>query len=415
MKKIALHWQILIAILLAVPFGIFFHELPPNIKFIGDMFINALKMIAIPVVLTSLITGVSSLGGYKDLGRLAGKTFVFYIGTTALAGAIGVVLVNIFKPGVGVDLNLSETVTDLPATSLSFGEQVKAMIPSNIVHAIANGDMLPIIFFAILFGYFITKVAKEHQEFMVKLFESGFEVFMKITLFIVKFTPLGVFAIVSNIIAAQGGDPQRLATVIGSLGLFTMIVWGGCLIHGGIILPSLVFAFTKLNPYKHLKQMSVPLLTAFTTCSSGAALPLTIRDSQEKTGISNKIASFVLPLGSTVNMNGTALYEGVTAIFIAQAYGIDLSIMEQVIIVVTAVLAAIGSAGIPMAGLVMISVVLLAVGLPLEGIGLVLAVEQLCDMIRTATNVYGDTCASVIIAHTEGEKLNLPKLFKNRA
>ncbi len=203
------------------------------------------------------------------------------------------------------------------------------------------------------------------------------------------------------------GDSAQLYSIVSSLGLYTLVVWGGCLIHGGLILPGLVYGFTRLNPYKHIKQMSVPLLTAFSTCSSGAALPLTIRDSQEKTGISNKIASFVLPLGSTINMNGTALYEGVTAIFIAQAYGIDLTIVQEVVIVLTSVLAAVGAAGIPMAGLVMLGVVLMAVGLPMEGIGLVLAVQPICDMIRTATNVYGDTCAAVVVAHSEGEKLNL--------
>lgn len=407
MKKLALHWQILIGIAIAIPFGIFFYELAPSIKWIGDIFIRALKMIAIPIVFSSLVMGVSSLGGYKDLGRLAGKTFSFYVFTTALAVTTGIILVNLIKPGVGADLNLTADVSNLEVTALSFKDQIVSIVPDNIFADLAKGNMLPVIFFAMLFGFFITKVSKENNKTLSGLFDAAFEVFMKMTLFIVKFTPIGVFAIVANIVAEQQGDSAQLYSIVSSLGLYTLVVWGGCLIHGGLILPGLVYGFTRLNPYKHIKQMSVPLLTAFSTCSSGAALPLTIRDSQEKTGISNKIASFVLPLGSTINMNGTALYEGVTAIFIAQAYGIDLTIVQEVVIVLTSVLAAVGAAGIPMAGLVMLGVVLMAVGLPMEGIGLVLAVQPICDMIRTATNVYGDTCAAVVVAHSEGEKLNL--------
>ncbi|MDD2584359.1 MAG: dicarboxylate/amino acid:cation symporter [Bacteroidales bacterium] len=407
MRKIALHWQILIGIALAVPFGIFFYELAPSIKWIGDIFIRALKMIAVPIVFTSLVMGVSSLGGYKDLGRLAGKTFSFYVLTTALAATVGIILVNVIKPGVGADLNFTADVSNLEVTSLSFKDQVVSIVPENIFADLTKGNMLPIIFFAIFFGFFITKVSTENSKTLRSFFDAAFEVFMKMTLFIVKFTPIGVFAIVANIIAEQQGDSAQLYAIISSLGLYTLVVWGGCLIHGGLVLPGLVYGFTRLNPYKHIKQMSVPLLTAFSTCSSGAALPLTIRDSQEKTGISNKIASFVLPLGSTVNMNGTALYEGVTAIFIAQAYGIELTIVQEVVIVLTSVLAAVGAAGIPMAGLVMLGVVLMAVGLPLEGIGLVLAVQPICDMIRTSVNVYGDASASVVVAHSEGEKLNL--------
>lgn len=407
MRKIALHWQILIGIVLAIPFGIFFYELAPSIKWIGDIFIRALKMIAVPIVFTSLVMGVSSLGGYKDLGRLAGKTFSFYVLTTALAATVGIVLVNIIKPGVGADLNFTANVSNLEVSSLSFRDQIVSIVPENIFADLTKGNMLPIIFFAIFFGFFITKISTEHNKTLRSFFDAAFEVFMKMTLFIVKFTPVGVFAIVANIIAEQQGDSAQLYAIISSLGLYTLVVLGGSLIHGGLVLPGLVYGFTRLNPYKHIKQMSVPILTAFSTCSSGAALPLTIRDSQEKTGVSNKIASFVLPLGSTVNMNGTALYEGVTAIFIAQAYGIDLTIVQEVVIVLTSVLAAVGAAGIPMAGLVMLGVVLMAVGLPLEGIGLVLAVQPICDMIRTSVNVYGDASASVVVAHSEGEKLNL--------
>ena len=230
---------------------------------------------------------------------------------------------------------------------------------------------------------------------------------MKITFFIIRLAPFGVFAIVTNGVGKQANDPQALLGMAGSLGVFVLVVWGGLLLQGGVVLPLLVRLLGRQNPWRHISKMSTALLTAFSTCSSGAALPINIRDSQEKCGISNKIASFVLPLGSTINMNGTALYECVTAIFIAQAYGIDLSLAQQIMIVFTALLAAIGTAGIPMAGMVMLTIVLTAVGLPLEGIGLVLAVEQLCDMPRTCINTYGDSCGAVIIAHSEGEQLTI--------
>ena len=405
--KIALHWQILIAIGLAVLFGIFFYEYAAPIKWIGDIFIRALKMIAIPIVVSSLITGVANLGDSKDLGRLSLKTLSFYIGTTAIAAVVGVFLVNLFKPGMGADLNLSESVTNLAVTEMRFVDQIVAIVPDNVFGELSKGNLLPIIFFSIMFGFFLTKAPAKSKEVMTSFFQAIFDIIMKMTMFIVKFTPYGVFAIVANIIAEQQGDAEKLYSIVGSLGLYTAVVWLACLIMGLVVLPSIVYGFTRYNPFKHIKQMSVPLLTAFSTSSSGAALPLALNDLQEKTGVSNKITSFVMPLGTTINMNGTALYEGITAIFIAQAYGIDLTITQQILVITTSVLAAVGAAGVPMAGLVMMTIVLGVVGLPLEGIGLVLAVQQLCDMIRTAVNVYGNTAATVVIAHSEGEKLNL--------
>ena len=242
---------------------------------------------------------------------------------------------------------------------------------------------------------------------IINFFEAVFEVIMKIVLTIIKVAPIGVFAIVAKMISMQAGDMTKLADIAQSLGLFVLIIWIGCAIHFFIIMPSIVYFLGHENPWRHMKKMSTAILTAFSTCSSGAALPFSMKDSQEKCGISNKIASFTLPLGATINMNGTALYEGVAVIFIAQVYGIDLSFLEQLIIVVTVLFSAIGAASIPMAGLVMLSVALSVAGLPMEGIGLVLAVEQLCDMPRTATNSYGDMCAAVVIAKSEGEKLTI--------
>ena len=412
-KGLALHWQILIGIGLGVLAGILLCKITPYenwykyIKWAGDIFLRGLRMIVIPLVFTSIALGVAGMGNSAALGRIAGKTILYYIGTTLIAAVIGLTLVNLVKPGVGATLNLTEDVSTVNAQNVSFIDQIVNIVPANIFEAMAKGDLLPIIFFAVIFGFFMNKVDEKHAGFLNNLFTAIYEVIMKITMFIIKLAPYGVFAIVTNVVGKQANDPEALLAMAGSLGIFVLVVWGGLLLQGGVVLPLLVRILGKQNPWRHISKMSTGILTAFSTCSSGAALPINIRDSQEKCGISNKIASFVLPLGSTINMNGTALYECVAAIFIAQAYGIDLTLVQQIMIVFTALLAAIGAAGIPMAGMVMLAIVLSAVGLPLEGIGMVLAVEQICDMPRTCINSYGDTCGAVIIAHSEGEELTI--------
>jgi len=412
-KGLALHWQILIGIGLGIVAGILLCKLAPYerwspyIKWAGDIFLRGLRMIVIPLVFTSIALGVAGMGNSAALGRIAGKTILYYICTTAIAAAIGLTLVNIVKPGVGANLNLAEKVSTVGNGEMSFVDEIVSIVPSNIFESMAKGDLLPIIFFAVIFGFFMNKVEERHNQTLSNLFTAIYEVIMKITFFLIRLAPIGVFSIVANVVGKQADNPQALLSMAGSLGVFVLVVWGGLLIQGGIVLPTLVRVLGKQNPWRHISKMSTVLLTAFSTCSSGAALPINIRDSQEKCGISNKIASFVLPLGSTINMNGTALYECVTAIFIAQAYGIDLSLAQQIMIIFTALLAAIGTAGIPMAGMVMLTIVLSAVGLPLEGIGMVLAVEQLCDMPRTCINTYGDSCGAVIIAHSEGEQLTI--------
>ena len=412
-KGLALHWQILIGIGLGVVAGILlckiapYDQWSPYVKWAGDIFLRGLRMIVIPLVFTSIALGVAGMGNSAALGRIAGKTLLYYVCTTAIAAAIGLTLVNIVKPGVGANLNLAEKVTSVGNGEMSFIDEIVSIVPSNIFESMAKGDLLPIIFFAVIFGFFMNKVDEKHTATLTNLFTAIYEVIMKITFFLIRLAPIGVFSIVANVVGKQADNPQALLSMAGSLGVFVLVVWGGLLIQGGVVLPTLVRVLGKQNPWRHISKMSTVLLTAFSTCSSGAALPINIRDSQEKCGISNKIASFVLPLGSTINMNGTALYECVTAIFIAQAYGIDLSLAQQIMIIFTALLAAIGTAGIPMAGMVMLTIVLTAVGLPLEGIGLVLAVEQLCDMPRTCINTYGDSCGAVIIAHSEGEQLTI--------
>ena len=405
--KLALPWQILIGITLGAIFGIFAHEYVAYTKWLGDLFLRGLKMVVIPLVFSALIMGVSSIGQSKDLGRIAGKTFLYYIITTILASTLGLLLVNIFQPGVGVDLKLSETITDIPGTKVSFVDQLLGIVPENIIRAMADGNMLPVIFFAILFGYYITVSQEKTRVQLTDLFNGFYEVMIKVTFLVIKFAPFGLFGVVSGVVGAQAGDSEALATLFGSLGIYAAIIGGGCIIHGITVLPGIFAALTKKNPYKFMKQMSPGLLTSFATASSAASLPINLEDIHIKTGVSRKIASFCLPLGNTINMNGTALFESVTAIFIAQAYGVDLTLAQQIIVVLTSLLAAIGTAGIPLAGLVMLAVVLNAVGLPLEGIGLVLVVQQPLDMIRSAVNVWGDLTGAAIVAKSEGETLNL--------
>lgn len=267
--------------------------------------------------------------------------------------------------------------------------------------------MLAIIFFAILAGFFVTRVGEKSRVLLVDVVNSILEVIMKITLFVIKFTPLGVFSIIAKVLSQQINSGNQVGEIISSMGIYFLTVLLGLVVQGFITLPLLVKFLGRANPIKHMRNMSTVLLTAFSTSSSNATLPVTMEAVESKNGVSNKITSFTIPLGATVNMNGTALYECVAVMFIAQAYGIDLSFGQQMVVIFTALLAAVGSAGIPMAGLVMMAVVLNAVGLPLEGIGLILAVDRILDMFRTAINVYGDTCGAVIIAKSEGEQLTV--------
>ncbi|MBL6964133.1 MAG: dicarboxylate/amino acid:cation symporter [Bacteroidetes bacterium] len=375
------------------------------ISWMGDLFLRALKMLIIPLILSSIISGVGNIGSADNLGRLGLKTISYYISTSLLAIVTGLFLVNIFRPGVGADLNFSGSVEGLFLTDKTLGQTLLEIVPENIFAAFAENQMLSIICFAVLFGFFISKVSDSHKRIMTNFFNSVFDVMMQLTLFVIKFTPLGIFGIVAKIVSEQAdlwGLAQRM-------GLYMFVVLAGLVIHMFITLPLLVKYVGKAKPFKHFNNMSSPLLTAFSTSSSGATLPLTITAVEKNSGVSSKISSFTLPLGATINMDGTALYECVAAMFIAQAYGIEMTIIQQIIIVITALLASIGAAAIPMAGLVMITVILSAIGLPLEGVGLILAVDRILDMFRTATNVWSDTCGAVIIAKSEKEKLPIDR------
>ncbi len=406
MKKIKLHWQILIALVLSILFGIFLPEYVTYTSWMGTLFLNGLKMVIVPLILSSIVSGVANIGGANNFGRLGLKTLGYYVLTSLLAIITGLVFVNIIRPGVGIDLGLTHSVKGLASAQNSFGNTIQNIIPSNIFRAFANSEMLGVIFFAMILGFFITKVETKYQTMLTDFFNAFFEVMMKITMFIIKFAPLGIFGIVSNIVAKQATQ-GNLGVVVSSLGFYMLTVVLALATHAFITLPILVKFIGKSSPIKHARGMAPALLTAFSTASSSATLPLTMEAVEHKSGVSNKITSFVLPLGATVNMDGTALYELVAAIFIAQAYGLDIPLVQQFVMVFAALLASIGAAGIPMAGLVMITVVLSVVGLPLEGVGLILAVDQILDMMRTTVNVWSDSSCAVIIAKSEGEILNV--------
>ena len=406
MFKIKLHWQILIALILAIIFGLFFTGYVKYITWIGDLFLRALKMIIVPLILTSIISGVANIGGASNLGKLGLKTLTYYLVTSLFAILIGLTMVNLIRPGVGADLGFQKNVQEIGGSS-DLGNILLRLVPTNIFDALARSDMLAIIFFSILFGYFITKINDNYKNLLINTVNAGFEVMMKLTSFIIKFAPIGIFGIVAGVVAEQAGDKSALLGIVQRLGLYMSTVLLGLIFHAFVTLPLILRLYGKVNPWLHFKAMTTPLLTAFSTSSSSATLPLTLEAVEDEVGVSNKITSFVLPLGATVNMDGTALYEFVAAIFIAQAYGIHLGFVQQFVVVFTALLASIGAAGIPMAGLVMITVVLSSVGLPLEGVGLILAVDRILDMCRTTVNVWSDSCGAAVIAKSEGEILKV--------
>ena len=331
MGKTALHWQILIAIILAVLFGLFFSDYVNYVSWMGSIFIRSLKMIVAPLILTSIASGVANIGSAGNLGKLGLKTMTYYMVTSVFAITTGLLMVNIIQPGVGANLGLTQEVEGLSSSAKSFGDIIINIIPENLFAAFVNNQILSIIFFALLMGFFISKLGEKNKVFLLNTVNSGFELMMKITTFIIKFTPYGVFGIVAVTVADQAGDSAALVEISKRLGLYMLTVIFALSIHSMLILPLLLKYFGKINPLAHLKAMSIPLLTAFSTSSSSATLPLTMEAIEKKAGVSNKVTSFVLPLGATINMDGTALYECIAAMFIAQAYGVELGLIEQVV------------------------------------------------------------------------------------
>lgn len=373
-------------------------------EFVATVFIRLLKMIIVPLVITSIITGIVGISHKKSLGRMGLRTVTFYISTSLIAIVTGLILVNIFKPGLGVDLGLKEVVEMQDASAGDILDIFIRMIPVNFLEAATQGQMLPIIFFCILFGFFITQANPEHGTFLRKLFSSCFDVMMHLTQAILKLAPIGIWGLFTKLVATTGFEAFI------PLGKYSACVLLALAIHTMVTLPLIVYIIGRANPYQFFLQMRPALLTAFSTSSSSATLPISLETIEYDAGVSNRVSSFVLPLGATINMDGTALYECIAVIFIAQAYGVDLSIAQQGMIILTALMASIGAAGIPMAGLVMMSIILNAVGLPLEGVGLIIAVDRVLDMFRTTTNVWSDCCCAYTVASLEKEVYPVSRL-----
>jgi len=415
--KIKLHWQILIALVAAVIagsltgvdaaiFGVTFYAM---YAFVGTLFLNALKMIVVPLVVSSIITGIAGASKSNAFGRLGLKTLTYYMATSLMAILIGLMLVDLIAPGIvngqpakdliGLSADTSGKLEKIANRGVSdIADVFIRMIPTNVFDAAANnGQLLGLIFFSLLFGYFMTRVHDRYVQQMTDFWQGVFEVMMRITEWVMKFAPLGVFALVAKVVATTG------LQAFYPLAMFFFTVLGALLLHFLVALPALLYFIGGVNPVRQYKAMAPALLTAFSTASSSSTLPVTMDCVEKNAGVSNRTSSFVLPLGATVNMDGTALYECVAAIFIAQAYGLDLSFGTQFTIVVIALLTSIGVAGIPAASLVAIVVILGAIGLPAEGIGLILAVDRVLDMCRTSVNIFSDSCGAVIIARSEGE------------
>ncbi len=403
LKRLGLAGWIFVGILLGVLAGWLIGEpILVIARPLGTVFLTLLKMVIVPLVFCSIVTAVANLGGTGSLGRMGLKTTIYVISTSLIAILTGLAIVNLIRPGVGAELGLEAMPESLPGSELGFMEILLRMIPENPVTAAVQGDMVGLIFFAIIFGIFITRVDQQYARPVRELLNGVSEIMMKMTRFVIRLAPFGVFGLVSSIIARTGFAPFV------PLGLYALCVVLALLIQGAVTLPLIVWLVGRVNPYRLFKAMAPALMTAFSTASSSATLPLSMECVEHRAGIANRTTSFVMPLGATVNMNGTALYECIAVIFIAQYYsshgqGFALSIAQQTVVVFTALLAAIGSAGIPMAGVVMMTIVLRSVGLPLEGVGLILAVDRVLDMGRTTINVWGDACGAAVIGASEGD------------
>ena len=372
------------------------------IDFLADVFMDLLRMLIVPIVFTSIVTGVSGVGSMTDLRRLGGKTLFFYISTSVLAIVVGQILVTIFRPGDGASLGLVGLESGGIAADSSFSAFLRRMVPENVFAALNdNGAMLSIIFFALLLGVFLTRTSEPHRSRVRDMFESLFQVILRMAEGIMTLLPYGVFCLLARVIAKTGFG------IFEPLLLYMLLVVAALVIHAGVTLPLILALVGRISPVRWFRAMSPAIMTAFSTSSSSLTLPVTL-DTVEKRGkVSSRISSFTLPLGSTVNMDGTALYECIGVIFLAQYYAstgdFDLTIGVQVQVVIMALLASIGAAGIPSAGLVMMMTILAALGLPLEGAALLLAVDRPLDMLRTTVNVWSDSCCAAVIARSEGE------------
>ncbi len=395
---------VLIGIFLGILSGGFcgwaFGEHMLSVKFLGDIFLNALKMIIVPLIICSMITGVTNLGDVRKLGKTGYKTILYYMATTGISVILGIILVNLIQPGI-IEGSTKGIFPELlkGKEKFSFIDVLLGLIPSNLFQAMAEMQILPLIIFSLLFGGVLTTLGEKAKP-VINFFSVSNQAIMKIVHLIIFFAPVGIFGLVAGKLGAVGGG-QAFYLELSKLGKYALTVILGLLTHGAVVLPFLLFIFAKKNPFSYLYNMATALTTAFSTASSSATLPVTMECVEKKNLVSQKASSFVLPLGATINMDGTALYEAVAAIFIAQTYGIHLNFAHQIIIFFTATLAAIGAAGIPEAGLVTMVIVLQSVNLPIEGIGLILTIDWFLDRCRTTVNVWGDSVGAAIIAKTK--------------
>lgn len=425
LKKIPLHTQIITGLVLGLIFGLIVIKtnISPDftidyIKPIGTIFINALKMIAVPLVLASLIVGVSNLGDISKLSRIGGKTIITYMLTTVLAVSVGLLAVNMFQPGKNLPAetreNLMALYDDAAGTTVSQAEilqqqsplqPVVDIVPENVFLAASqNSSMLQIVFFAVLAGIALLQIPQAKASPVIAFFDGLNDVIIQIVGYIMLIAPYGVFALMASLIVEIAGDnPDNAATLLLALLKYSLVVLGGLFFVMLVVYPSILKLFTKIKYTDFFSAIRPAQLLAFTTSSSSATLPVTMKQVEEELGVSEEVSSFVLPLGATINMDGTSLYQGVAAVFIAQALGLDLTLAQQLTIVLTATLASIGSAGVPGAGLIMLIIVLESISVPAAGIALIIAPDRILDMFRTVINVTGDATVCAVVASTEGE------------
>ena len=405
-KKLSLIAKIGVGFIIGLILGFIIGPMAPNSPFIadivipllqlvGNIFLALLKMLIVPLVFSSLIMGASSIGDPKVLGRIGVKTVAFYLGTTVVAIAIGLVLGNIIQPGVGMAIEGAKAAAKEPETVFNV---ILNIFPANPLKALVEGVMLQVIVFALFLGVAATLIGEKGRAFL-EFNSSLAEVMFKVTAIVMKTAPYGIFALIA-VTAAKYGP-----AVLAPFAKVIFAVYLGCFLQVVIVYSGLITGIVHKSPLWFLRGVREAMLAAFVTRTSAGVLPISMNNVQNNPGVSEDVSAFVLPLGATINMDGTAIYEGICALFVAQAFGIDLSFGAQLGILMTATLASIGTAGVPGAGLIMLSMVLVSAGLPIEGMALVAGIDAVLDMARTCVNVTGDMCVSTVIAKTEGEKL----------
>jgi Na+/H+-dicarboxylate symporter len=387
----------IVGIVLGALGGWFFGPQMVSLSWIGQFFLDALKMLIVPLIITSMVTGISALGDIRKVGRTGVMVLVYYFVTTGLAVLLGIILVNIIQPGKVAGLAVGEVPEVVRGKEeMGFVAIIRSFVSPNIIKAMVEMDILPLILFSLIFGAFLTTLEGPKRDNLVSFFDGANQVIMKMVHLIMWLAPLGVFSLIGARLGEAGGGQGFLQELL-RLGRYSLTVIIGLLIHGGVVLPLILFLVARRNPGRYFVGMARALSTAFSTASSSATLPVTIDCAELNNKVSRRSSLFVLPIGATINMDGTALYESVAAIFIAQATGHELGLAQQAIVFITATLAAVGAAGIPQAGLVTMVIVLRAVGLPLEGIGMILAIDWFLDRCRTTVNVWGDAVGAGVV------------------